>query len=285
MTSSSWRCLTALVVAWFWTARADCAEPSYAAVFPGQAGEVTSAAFAAGDGRHFLAVALSGAQADGGKLRADDRVLPAEVFVDRVSRIVVFRVTGPPGRALPLATKAPVAVGANLQVREGPTGRASGWVKQINGKMLPFSLLKMDYAGAAPPAGTPLLDNAGWVAAVAHQTTGAKSGYAIPADVVRHVLEDVQAGGKVSRGWIGLKLLPQAEKPQVTRVQEGSPSATAGIKAGDVLLEVGARPLTDYADAVNAFYFMRPGVPAALRVKRGAEEISVSVTPVERAGE
>lgn len=176
-------------------------------------------------------------------------------------------------------------MGTEVRAHSGVAGRTSGWVKQINGKMLPLSLLKVDYGEAAPPAGTPLLDANGAVIAIAHQTTAPKNGYAIPADVVRRVLEDVQNGGRVSRGWIGLKLLPQSATPQVTRVQDGSPSAQAGIQAGDVLLEVGSRPLADYADAVNAFYFLKPGVPSALRVKRGEKEISVSVTPVERRGD
>jgi S1-C subfamily serine protease len=284
MICSSWRCLPALVAVFCISAPADAAESSCAATFPGPAGEVQSAAFPIGDGRHFVAIALSGVQADGGKLRTNGRVLPAELFVDPVSRVVIFRISGAPDQPLALG-KNGLQMGTDLKARGGSTGRTSGWVKQINGKMLPLSLLKVDYAEAAPAAGTPLLDSAGAVVAVAHQTTSAKTGYAIPAEVVRRVLEDVQHDGRVSRGWIGLKLLPQAAKPQVTKVQEGSPSAQAGIQAGDVLMEVGTRPLSDYADAVNAFYFLQPGVPSALRVKRDGQEISVSVTPVERRGE
>jgi S1-C subfamily serine protease len=284
MICSLWRCLPALVAVFCISAAADAVESSCAATFPGPAGEVQSAAFAIGDGRHYLAVALSGVQADGGKLRSDGRVLPAELFVDPVSRLVIFRVEGPPGRALALG-RSRISAGMELKARGGSTGRTTGWVKQINGKMLPLSLLKVEYGGAAPPAGTPLLNSAGVVVAIAHQNTAPRAGYAIPAEVAKRVLEDVQGDGKVSRGWIGLKLLPQSATPQVTQVQDGSPSAQAGIQAGDVLLEVGTRQLADYADAVNAFYFLRPGVPSALRVKRGEKEISVSVTPVERRGE
>jgi len=48
------------------------------------------------------------------------------------------------------------------------------------------------------------------------------------------------------------------------------------------LLEVGNRRLSDYADAVNAFYYLRPGVTTPVRVKRSAQEISINVTPVEK---
>lgn len=243
-------------------------------------------AFAVGDGRHYVSVALPEVQADGGKLRSAGRVLPADVFVDPVSRLVIFRIEGAPGQALPLVAKGGgLGAGAKLRLLSGGGAQATGWIKQINGKMLPLSLLKVDYPNSPPQTGTPLLDGEGFVVAVAFQSSGAKSGYAIPAEVVKRVVEDVQGGGKVARGWIGVKLLPQSATPKVTRVQEGSPSARAGIQAGDVLLAVGSRPLADYADAVNAFYFLKPGVPSAMKVKRGEREISVSVTPEEKAGE
>lgn len=277
-----WRCPSALVVAFVLSASAASAQTEWEATFPAGAGELGSAAFAVGDGRHFVAVALSEAQADGGHLSSGGRVLPADIFVDPVSRLVIFRVTGAPDRALPLAPSAARIVGTVLQVKGGASGKAVSWVKQINGKMLPLSLLKIEYTGAVPRPGTPLEDPSGAIVAVAHQTIGGKSGYALPVDVVKRVLEDIQREGKVCRGWIGLNLLPEAAIPQVTRVQVGSPSASAGVKAGDVLLEIGSRHLTDYADAVNAFYYLRPGVPSPVRLKRGEEEISISVTPEER---
>jgi len=77
----------------------------------------------------------------------------------------------------------------------------------------------------------------------------------------------------------------KAAMPQVTTVQAGSPSALAGVKAGDLLLAVGFRRLGDYPDAVNAFYFLKPGTPVGVRLRRGGQELEVSVTPVERGAE
>jgi S1-C subfamily serine protease len=81
-----------------------------------------------------------------------------------------------------------------------------------------------------------------------------------------------------------LILRPDAAVPQVTRVQAGSPAAKAGVVPGDVLLEVGPRRLADYADAVNAFYFLRPGVGTPLRLKRGNQELQLTLTPEARNG-
>jgi PDZ domain len=282
----SWRCLPALVAIFIFASKASGEEAAWSAIFPDGEGESESAAFAVGDGRHLIAVAVSGTDAGKGRLMLADRVLPADVFVDPVSRLVVFRMAGPPGKAMPLLAAAPSANGTSLRCGQGGGGgRITGVVKQIDGKILPLCLLKVEYDGKAPLPGTPLVNGNGAVIAVSHQMTGQKEGFALPVEVVKRVLEGVQGGGRVARGWIGLKLQPTAAAPQVTGVQAGSPSAKSGMISGDVLLQVGDRRLEEYADAVNAFYFLRPGVATPVRIKRGKQEITLSLTPVERAGE
>ncbi|WP_265594802.1 hypothetical protein, partial [Haloferula sp. BvORR071] len=79
MSCSFWRCPAALVAIWCISASAAEAQAACGASFPGTAGEVSSVAFGVGDGRHYVAVALPEAQAEGGKLRAQGRVLPSEL--------------------------------------------------------------------------------------------------------------------------------------------------------------------------------------------------------------
>lgn len=282
MTLFPLRCLPALGVAWSLCTAHVRAEAPWSAVFPSVEGQAESGAFVVGDGRHVVAVAHSGARAENGQLLSDERPLPAEVFLDPVSRLVVFRLSGPPGRVVPLVADASLPPGVIVKMPTGRQGKTAGWVKQIEGKILPIALLKIDYSSEVPPPGTPLSDAAGNVVAVAHQSAGSQSGYAIPAAVVKRVVEDIQRGGHVSRGWIGLSLRPEAAAPQVTKVQPGSPAAQAGVKTGDVLLEIGPRRLGEYADAVNAFFFLRPGVATPVKLKRGDQELVLSLTPVER---
>lgn len=282
----SWRCLPALVAISFWIPESAAQEAAWSATFPTAEGETESAAFAVGDGRHLVAVAVSGSDAAKGRLMLAGRALPAEAFVDPVSRLVVFRMAGPPGKALPLLAVAPSANGTALFCgRGGSNGTITGVVKQIDGKILPLCLLSVSYEGAAPLPGTPLTNQSGAVIAVSHQPTGEKAGFALPVEVLKRVLEEVQTGGRVTRGWIGLKLQPAAASPRVTSVQAGSPSAKSGVISGDVLLQVGARQVGEYADAVNAFYFLRPGVATPVRIRRGSQEITLTLTPVEREGE
>lgn len=283
MSFISWRCLVALVAVVSWTASAADPDAAWTATFPGGDGPGESVAFAVADGRHLVAVAVSGMEAGKGRLKLSGREIPAEVFADPVSRLVIFRMAGPPAKSLPL--NAVPAAGSVVRHGNGGSGRVAGVVKRIDGKILPLCLLKITYEGEAPPPGTPLTTAAGAVVGVAHQTTGANEGYALPVEVVKRVLEDVQGGGRISRGWIGLKLQPASSAPQVTGIQADSPSARSGVRSGDLLMQVGTRRVEDYADAVNAFYFLRPGAATSLRVKRGNQELTFSVTPVERAGD
>ena len=123
----SWRCLPALVALFLLAVKAVGEEAAWSATFSGSEGDSESAAFAVGDGRHLIAIALSGMEAGKGRLKLAGRELPAEVFVDPVSRLVVFRMSGPPGKALPLFSAAPSSSGSALRCGSGgATGRELG---------------------------------------------------------------------------------------------------------------------------------------------------------------
>ncbi|MEO5714839.1 MAG: PDZ domain-containing protein [Luteolibacter sp.] len=158
--------------------------------------------------------------------------------------------------------------------------RTTGWVKQVGGKILPLALLRVTFVGPVPPPGTPLMDEAGRVAAIVFQDAGvANTGYAIPAEAVRRVQRDICNGGQLVRGWLGLSLRAESQSPQVVRVLPDSPASAAGIQPGDVLVSVGSRQISDYADAANAFFYLIPGQPVKVKLLRGVDQLEYSLTP------
>ncbi len=158
--------------------------------------------------------------------------------------------------------------------------RTTGWVKQVGGKILPFALLRVSFRQTVPPSGTPLLDDAGRVVAVVFQSAGSgNTGYAIPAEAVLRVRQDVCNGGRLVRGWLGLALRAESQIPQISRVLANSPAAAAGIRPNDVLLSIGSRQIADYADAANAFFYLLPGRPVRVKVVRGADTLEFTLTP------
>jgi regulator of sigma E protease len=67
-------------------------------------------------------------------------------------------------------------------------------------------------------------------------------------------------------------------QPQVGQVQKGSPAERAGLKPGDVIVEVQGSPVHTWFELV-ALTSARPGKETAFKVRRGQEEFTVLITP------
>jgi S1-C subfamily serine protease len=238
--------------------------------------QAEASAFVIAGGREAVTLGVAGKDLQRARLHGVGTA-PRDSVVDPVSRLVVFRAGGGLGNGLRLAAVAPT--GGVLKDGSGNrTFQIRDRVKQVGGRYLPFTLLRLSASGAAPRPGTPLLDAAGRVAALAHQPAGEGMFYALPVEVVGRVLEDSR-DGTVSKAWIGLVLNPEGGSTKVERVVAGSPAAEAGVRAGDVLREIGGRRLDDYGDAVNAFYLLRPGQTVRVKIRRGAGEVMLELTP------
>lgn len=263
-------------------------EVSYPPAAGGRAGESTAVLV---DGHSILvAVVPTGSNAANPTLRMGGRVYPVRVLGhDPVSRLGFFKADGvnPPKPTIWLNAVGDKA-GASLMA-QSPMGplkcRGNGWVKQVGGKVLPFALLQVYFERAVPPPGSPVMDAEGRVVAMVFQkAANGNTGYAIPAEAVHRVRQDVCSGeGRLSRGWLGLALRAETQSPQVVRVLPNSPAQAAGIQTADVLQSVGDRPVADYADAANAFFYLVPGQPVRVRLLRGVEPLEFTLTPTKPA--
>ena len=115
-------------------------------------------------------------------------------------------------------------------------------------------------------------------------------GFAIPVSTAKMVLEQIVRSGSVTRGWIGVEVqevtppLAESFKLGGTRgaliagVLRGGPADKAGIKPGDVLLEVQGKPVADPAAMLNLIAALAPGSAATMKVKRKGEDMDASVT-------
>ena len=240
-------------------------------------GKNDATAFVIGNGRHAVTLAVAGRNLSAARL-AGAPVVPVRKVTDPTSHLVVFEMPSPLKGAFKLASRAPA--GGLLRTPDGAIGgRIQVRVKKVAGKFLPFTLLKLGYDGLPPEPGTPLLDSTGAVAAIAHEAVGAKGGYALPVEVLHRALDAVRTGKGVQRVWLGLILDPAAGLPKVKRTVDQSPANRAGLKAGDVLVEVGGLKVADYGDAVNAFFLLRPGMQTRFKVTRGGAEKVMELTP------
>jgi len=115
-------------------------------------------------------------------------------------------------------------------------------------------------------------------------------GFAIPVSTAKMVLDQIVKSGTVTRGWIGVEVQeitpPIAESFKlggtrgalIAGVLRGGPADKAGVKPGDVLIEVEGRPVADPTSMLNLIAALPPGKPATVRVKRGGSEVDATIT-------
>ncbi len=115
-------------------------------------------------------------------------------------------------------------------------------------------------------------------------------GFAIPVSTAKMVLEQIVKTGSVTRGWIGVEVqeitspIAESFKLDDTRgaliagVLHGGPADKAGVKPGDILIEVQGRPVADPASMLNLIAALSPGQAAKLKLKRQGKDVEASIT-------
>jgi len=109
----------------------------------------------------------------------------------------------------------------------------------------------------------------------------------IPATTVASVIPQLQKGGHVTRGWLGVQIQPVTEEVAdslglkapagalVAEPQPGSPAAAAGLKPGDVITSVDGVEIKDPRDLARRIAALGPNKSVDLRVIRDGKEHSI----------
>jgi serine peptidase DegS len=113
-------------------------------------------------------------------------------------------------------------------------------------------------------------------------------GFAIPVNLVRGVLGEIVARGRVIRGWIGI-VAQDIEATQarqlglarggvvLTNFYVGSPALQSGLRPGDLVLAVGGTPVDSAQEALARIARTTPGTKLRLQVQRGTSQAEVTV--------
>lgn len=160
--------------------------------------------------------------------------------------------------------------------------------------------LQTDAAINPGNSGGPLVNMRGEVIGIntAIVRGGSGIGFAIPATMAKQIAGQLLENGKVTRGWLGVALQPLTSDLAASFGAEGkkgalisdvtadSPAARAGLKSGDVLLEVDGHKVENPSDVARAVALVAPGRTATLSVWRDKARTSVDIvlgeTPDER---
>src|SRR5204862_2933781 len=144
-------------------------------------------------------------------------------------------------------------------------------------------------------SGGPLLNIEGKVVGINTAILGNAQGigFAIPVDRARKVIQDLLRYGEVHSAWIGAvtnTITPEEAKRLairatrgaiISRIFAGSPAQSAGLRPGDVITAVDAKPV-DSREAFATFTSTIPsGQPVQLTVLRENAPRSITIKPAE----
>ena len=116
-------------------------------------------------------------------------------------------------------------------------------------------------------------------------------GFAIPVSTARLVLDGIVKDGVVRRGWIGVE--PADLSPElmetfgvkakrgvlITGVLQNGPAAQAGVRPGDVIVEVAGKEIANVSELLSSVAALKPGTPSKFKVLRRDDAEDLNVTP------
>lgn len=226
------------------------------------------------------------------------------VRVDDVTNLAVVKL-GVPGLPVTLASSDEAVQGDDVILVAKPYGRltdhlvsrgtvAGVWRQHVAGLQRTswggdLPMLQVDIALNNGSEGAPLLNGAGEVVGIAAgklRLTGIeRAAYAIPANTVRLVADELIRNGAVTRPWLGVKVeeteeaasgLPTDQGLTVVGLQSGT-DAVGKVAVGDRITAIGSYAVSSVDDFNRAVAQLKTGDSVALTLKRGAATVQASV--------
>jgi serine protease DegQ len=116
-------------------------------------------------------------------------------------------------------------------------------------------------------------------------------GFAIPVSTAKLVLEGIVKDGQITRGWIGVE--PNDLSPElaetfdvktkrgviITGVLQNGPAAQAGIRPGDVIVQIASQPVVDVTQLLAQVAALKPGTSSRFSIERKNQPMELDVTP------
>ncbi|HEU5219282.1 MAG TPA: trypsin-like peptidase domain-containing protein [Gemmatimonadales bacterium] len=165
--------------------------------------------------------------------------------------------------------------------------------------------LQTDAAINPGNSGGPLFNLRGEVMGIntAIAGNGSGIGFAVPANLARALIPQLEKEGGVTRGWLGIGIqtvtaelgtalgVPAQEGAVVLQVNDGSPARRAGLKQDDVIVALDGAKIATSDALTRMIALKRPGSTSSVEYFRGGKRLEAKVTlgtrpdshPVSRA--
>ena len=264
---------------------------------------------------HVISIAANGGSVE--VLYSDGTSAPATIVGrDVMTDLAVLKVTPPSHglKVIALGSSSSVEVGQPVVALGAPLGLSgtvtSGIVSALdrtvevpaedNKNALLVSAIQTDAAINPGNSGGALVNCAGALIGVPSAgatvpTEGGGSsagnigiGFAIPVDIAKAISDEIIATGQVTHAFFGLQTVPIPESAAaeagvsgglyVAGVVPGGPSASAGIREGDVITEIDGAPATSNVQLQELTLTKKPGEQVSLTYVRDGNTNKATVT-------
>ena len=169
-----------------------------------------------------------------------------------------------------------------------------------------IDFLQTDAAINPGNSGGPLLNERGEVIGIntAIRPDANGIGFAIPIDKAKSIESDLAAGKKIAHPYIGVQMvtltpqsakqsnqdpnspfvLPEVDGVLVVRVLPNTPAEQAGIRRGDVIVEIDAQPITDASQLQSLVESSGLNSSLQFKIQRGDSTLKLKVTTAQLRG-
>ena len=240
----------------------------------------------------------------------DKRKFTAKVIgADARTDVAVLKITANHLPIVKLGDPNTLRVGEAVAAIGSPFGfenSVTAGIVSAKGRSLPSEsyvpYIQTDVAINPGNSGGPLFNMKGEVVGINSQIYSRSGGYqgvsfAIPIDVAMEVMSQIKAGGKVSRGWLGVVIqevssdlaesfgLDRPRGALIAQVQPGGPAAKAGLQPADVILKFNGKLVENSGDLPRMVGTVKPGSTIPLEIWRKGKALTVSVVLTELPSE
>jgi len=237
---------------------------------------------------------------------SDRREFDAEIVgTDPRSDLALLRIEAKKLPVLTMAKAGELEVGEWVLAIGSPFGldySVSAGIVSAKGRSLPTEqnenyvpFIQTDVAINPGNSGGPLFNLEGEVVGVNSQIFTRSGGsiglsFAIPVSVVRNVVAQLQDGGRVTRGWLGVTIqnidknladsfgLDRPRGALISELAPDGPADKSGLKAGDVIIAFDGNDVEDSAHLPHIVGLMEPGTTTPVVVIRNRREKTIDVT-------
>src|SRR3954471_9197360 len=191
----------------------------------------------------------------------------------------------PIGKSETMEVATPVmAIGYPLDLPSTPSfGMVAGFDRKFLDRYLSTTHVRVNLPTQRGEAGAPLLNFKGEVVGIlVSSIENGSACYALPIDAAEKIRNDWVRFGEARHGWVGIEVT-QAEKAvegsraQMTEIIDDTPARDSGVEPGDILLQVGSKPIHEPEDVIDASFFITAGDTVPVTVLRDGKKLTFNI--------